>query len=403
MTLLVGAVATLPVGMLVDRTKRIPMLSLSIVLWSFATLLSAFAGSYSTLLLTRLLLGAVVATAGPAIASLTGDYFPARERGRIYAYILGGEIGRHRGRLHRLGQRRGRDRLARGIRAAVDSGVLPGPRAVPHRARSRCAAARVTWSRGRRTWWRRRPVPARVPPRVQAPARTGSRTRRRHRPRTWLSRRRGGWGWNRIPKLVLTKDPRTLSMAEAVRYTLSIRSNVIMIISSSLGYFFFSGLTTFALLFVRGHYGANAFTSDLVLALLVMGALFGTLVSGWLGGPAAASRHARQPRLATGDLLPRRRRAADPRLHLHAPDAGDVVRRCRGGVAVGGKPAARRSATGHHAGRAMGTGGEHPHGGAFAGSGARAAACSAGSRPLIAGFYPTAGAARHAHPRGQLR
>src|SRR5205823_10360341 len=24
--------------------------------------------------------------------SLTGDYFPARERGRVYAYILGGEI-----------------------------------------------------------------------------------------------------------------------------------------------------------------------------------------------------------------------------------------------------------------------------------------------------------------------
>src|SRR5579875_689338 len=91
-TLLVGAVATIPVGLLVDRIKRIPMLSLSIVLWSFASLLSAFAGSYGTLLLTRLLLGAVVATAGPAIASLTGDYFPARERGRIYAYILGGEI-----------------------------------------------------------------------------------------------------------------------------------------------------------------------------------------------------------------------------------------------------------------------------------------------------------------------
>ena len=69
------------------------MLAASIVLWSIASLLSAFAGSYSTLLLTRLLLGAVVATAGPAIASLTGDYFPAKERGKIYAYILGGEIG----------------------------------------------------------------------------------------------------------------------------------------------------------------------------------------------------------------------------------------------------------------------------------------------------------------------
>jgi MFS family permease len=34
----------------------------------------------------------VTATAGPAIASLTGDSFPAAERGRIYAYILGGEV-----------------------------------------------------------------------------------------------------------------------------------------------------------------------------------------------------------------------------------------------------------------------------------------------------------------------
>src|SRR6202042_530407 len=66
--------------------------SVSIVAWSIASFASAFAGGYSTLLLTRLLLGAVVATAGPAIASLTGDYFPAKERGRIYAYILGGEI-----------------------------------------------------------------------------------------------------------------------------------------------------------------------------------------------------------------------------------------------------------------------------------------------------------------------
>ncbi len=91
-SLLVGAVATIPVGLFVDRVKRIPLLSASIVLWSIASLLSAFAGSYSTLLLTRLFLGVVVATAGPSIASLTGDYFPASERGRIYAYILGGEI-----------------------------------------------------------------------------------------------------------------------------------------------------------------------------------------------------------------------------------------------------------------------------------------------------------------------
>ena len=281
-TLLVGAVATLPVGMLVDRTKRIPMLSLSIVLWSFATLLSAFAGSYSTLLLTRLLLGAVVATAGPAIASLTGDYFPARERGRIYAYILGGEIG-----------------------GTAVGFIVSGNVAAAIDWRAAFVLLSIPGFFLARELYRTVPEPLRggqshLEPGAEDLVEEAARARARAASRSgsgsdWLedgeapqaedlaqqAARR--LGLEPDPKLVLTKDPRTLSMAEAVRYTLSIRSNVIMIISSSLGYFFFSGLTTFALLFVRGHYGADAFTGDLVLALLVMGALFGTLVSGWLG------------------------------------------------------------------------------------------------------------------------
>ena len=135
----VGAVFVLPVGMLVDRVKRMPMLSASIVLWSVASLASGFAGSYGTLLLTRLALGAVIATAGPAIASLTGDYFPARERGRIYAYILGGEIAGTAVGLHRQRHGRQRDLLARGVRAARDPRLLPRAIAVAHGAR---AAAR---------------------------------------------------------------------------------------------------------------------------------------------------------------------------------------------------------------------------------------------------------------------
>ena len=42
------------------------------------------------------MLGAVAATAGPAIASLTGDYFPANERGRVWSYILVGEAAGRR-------------------------------------------------------------------------------------------------------------------------------------------------------------------------------------------------------------------------------------------------------------------------------------------------------------------
>src|ERR1700722_14943817 len=91
-TLLVSAIAVLPIGLLVDKAKRIPMLSVSIVLWSVTTMLGALAGSYGTLLLSRVLLGLVSATAGPAIASLTGDYFPSNERARVYGYILTGEI-----------------------------------------------------------------------------------------------------------------------------------------------------------------------------------------------------------------------------------------------------------------------------------------------------------------------
>jgi MFS family permease len=90
-SLLIGAIFTIPVGLLVDRTRRMPLLALTIVLWSLASLVSAFAGGFGSLLLTRLALGAVAASAGPAIASLTGDYFGAGERGRIWSYILVGE------------------------------------------------------------------------------------------------------------------------------------------------------------------------------------------------------------------------------------------------------------------------------------------------------------------------
>jgi hypothetical protein len=61
---------------------------------------------------------------------------------------------------------------------------------------------------------------------------------------------------------------------------MSVPTNVHLIISSSLGYFYFAGLSTFALLFVRGHYHVNQATAEVVLAALVGGAMIGTLVSG---------------------------------------------------------------------------------------------------------------------------
>jgi MFS family permease len=269
--LLVGAVFVLPVGLLVDRFKRMPMLSISIVLWSIASLLSGFAGSYGSLLLTRLALGAVTATAGPAIASLTGDYFPAAERGRVYAYILGGEI------------------------AGTAAGFIV----------SGTVASLISWRAAfillalpgfflARTLWRTVPEPlrggqSRLEPGAldfeQAPRPAGAADEpggERVAEADLAHDAVREHGVEPDPRLVLTEDPRQMSLAAAVRYIMSIPTNVLLIIGSSLGYFFFAGLQTFAIVFMKGHYRVGQATAELVLALLVGGAMIGTLVSGRL-------------------------------------------------------------------------------------------------------------------------
>jgi MFS family permease len=269
--LLVGAVFTIPVGLLVDRTKRMPLLAASIVLWSIASLISAFAASYGHLLLSRLALGAVTATAGPAIASLTGDYFPAHERGRIYAYILGGEIAGTAGGFIISGS------VASLIswRAAFVLLAIPGFFLA-------------------RTLWRTVPEPLRggqsrlqpgaldfaaatAPPAPEPDSEPEQPIAAESELAREAAQRRGA---RPNPRLVLREDPQKMGLLSAVRYILSIPTNVSLIIGSSLGYFFFAGLQTFALLFVRGHYHAGQATAELVLAMLVIGALIGTLISG---------------------------------------------------------------------------------------------------------------------------
>jgi MFS family permease len=87
-----GALATLPMGVLADRVTRARLLAASVGVWAVAMLASGAAGSFTTLLMTRVGLGAVTATAGPVIASLVGDAFSPWERGRIYGLIGAGEM-----------------------------------------------------------------------------------------------------------------------------------------------------------------------------------------------------------------------------------------------------------------------------------------------------------------------
>jgi len=270
--LIVGALAVIPIGLVVDRAPRIPLLAGSIIAWSVATLLGAVASSYSSLLLTRLGLGLVAATAGPAIASLTGDYFPSEERGRIYAYILGGEIAGTAVGFIVSGT------LASLISWRVSLFVLALPgfflarslwRTVPEPKRggqSRLAPGAVDIA-----------GPADEASQAEtgdaaAPAAEGDLARE-------AALRRGV---RPNPHLILLEDASAMPLVRAVRYVLRVPTNLLFIAGSALGYFFLSGLQTFAVVFVRGHYHASQATATLVLGLLVVGSLIGTLVSGRL-------------------------------------------------------------------------------------------------------------------------
>ena len=280
--LLVGAAATIPVGMLVDRVRRIPVLAGSVLLWSGATLWGAVAGSYDSLLLSRVGLGAVAATAGPAIASLTGDYFPARERAHVYGYILAGEIAGTAAGFAISGT------VASLISWRVSLVVLALPGFWLARALSRTVPEPERGGQSRLAPGAEEFVAA---PDEQAPGEQlpGEESRvaeeeeaapeaehDRDLAREAAQRR----GVRPNPRLVLRSDPRQMGLFRAIGYVMRVPTNVLLIIGSSLGYFYFAGLQTFALVFLRGHYQASEATATLVLLLLVLGALVGTLASG---------------------------------------------------------------------------------------------------------------------------
>jgi predicted MFS family arabinose efflux permease len=74
------AIASLPLGVLVDRFNRRNILSAIVTIWSGATMLGSIAIGYPTLFAARMAVGAAEAGAHPACLSLLADIFPPRIR-----------------------------------------------------------------------------------------------------------------------------------------------------------------------------------------------------------------------------------------------------------------------------------------------------------------------------------
>jgi predicted MFS family arabinose efflux permease len=249
-TSLVAALATLPFGVLADRVKRTRMLGGAVLFWAAAMIWSATASSFGELLWSRLFLGAVTAAAGPLIASLVGDYFPASERGRVYGYILAGEL------------------VGAGFGFAVTGDI----------ATASWRAAFVVLA-----------LPALVlgwlTIKLPEPARQDT-VRPEDEPAehaTDVQELVSKAGIEPDPKLVLRGDVRRMNVISATRHVLAVRTNVILIAASACGYYFLAGVLTFGIEFTTEQYSIGQAVANVLLLVVGGGAILGVLAGGFAG------------------------------------------------------------------------------------------------------------------------
>ena len=262
----VAAVMTLPFGALVDRVPRVRLLSIALAAWSLTMLVSGAATSYPMLLLSRLALGVIAAVASPGVTSLTGDFFRPGERGRIFGYVLAGElVGVALGFLV-CGN------VAAWLSWRASFWVLAALGFVLALLLWRCLPEP---SRGGQS---RIPVGAsKVPSGDDRPPATGETTD------SGALRRVIRWRGVRPRHALMSMNPASASLWRAVRYVLAVPTYRTLIAASALGYFYFTGLRTFAIVYLRGHFGLGQTAASSLAVLLGLGAIVGVLLAGRLG------------------------------------------------------------------------------------------------------------------------
>ena len=228
----VGALATLLAGALADRIIRVRLLWATLLVCSAAMALSAASPSYGWLLACRVALGAGVAVSGPVVASLIGDLFAPGERGRVYGLVLAGEGAC----------------TALGLLVAGELGS-------------------VSWRLG--FWWLAIVgfiLAVAVATMLGEPLRGG--------------RSRLAAGGSGTTSAANPDIGQRRSLWRDVRYVLSIRTNVVLVVGCSFGYFFFTGLSTFGVALLCGRFQIGQAAATLLIYVLGVGALVGVLSTG---------------------------------------------------------------------------------------------------------------------------
>jgi predicted MFS family arabinose efflux permease len=279
----IGALISLPVGVLADRTVRVRVLVVTIVIWSGSMLAAGLATSYLWLLLAQVALGAALAAASPVVASLVGDLFPPAERARTFGWILSGEL---------LGA--GFGLLVGGDIAAV----LSWRYAFFLLAAASLGLAGAVWrrmpepQRGGASWIPHGAAAIPLADNDQAPAgeARNDQAPAGEAPRTGDSDRSGDSVIAIIGRAGVTPDDartlrepaRELPLWRSVRYLLSIPTNRILILASAGGYFFFAGLRTFTAIFVERQFNISQTELSGLVPIVGLGALAGVILGGRL-------------------------------------------------------------------------------------------------------------------------
>jgi predicted MFS family arabinose efflux permease len=145
-----------------------------------------------------------------------------------------------------------------------------------------------------------------------------------------------------------------MPLGRALRYVLRVQTNVVLIVATASGYFFFAGLRTFGVVFARGHFGLSQSMASTLFTLIGLGALAGVLSGGrladaWMRRGRANARVsiAIVGYLAAALVLP-----AGPPHHL--ADRRRAALPVRHGRLLAPEPPARRRPAGRHAVTALG-------------------------------------------------
>lgn len=262
-TALVGGVATIPAGALADRLPRVRLMIGSILLWTVAMVIGAASTSYTMLLISRVGLGVVTATTGPVLASLTGDLFAPEERAGVLSRMQSGE-------------------LAGGALGLVAGGALAGVTSW-RVAFLMLSVPALLLAFG---MWRKLPEPERGASDEPAGADDGS-----ERPRRLVREAIRSRGIEPDSGLVLREDPARMSLRRAVRYVLSVPTNRVLILASALGYFFFTGVQTFAVVLVEHRFGVSQTAASGLIGVVAIGSVLGVLLGGTIADRRVRSGH----------------------------------------------------------------------------------------------------------------